>query len=957
MAIWSFLRRKGLRASPRKRPSRAGAAPHTAPRLTRLEDRCLLSGGTLWTQRGGDAGHTSYADVSVNPAAITDAWDQPLTYVGTGTGSWAERGVAIDATHVYRTDLDGYAPGGTYHILAYDLQTGSLLWNRSLVSDAFEGVGAPSVAGGVVYVNRAGHSGLSGGTDTDVPRIYGLSADTGATVLQANYAAQWASHERPTIAGNQLIAWDGYYGGFSAWTPSTLARQWNDPGSIYDPPMAALDGTYVYAYGNQVYLRTTGARQADITHPLGLTPSDPMVSGSGRLLYDVSGTVGGTQTYGVAAYDGTTHNILWTTYTPSAVAGKAAGNGIVAITAGHQLTLLDEATGSQLLTWTAPDALTSDIVLTRTHVFVETSSSSAARVYAVSLTTGLPEWSFQNTQLGNVGSPYMQMAFGGGHLLLSHDAFVRAFTVPAAATATYVTTDTATQGNWTTAYGADGYNVLGGATSYPSYAQVSASGQLSYTWADPTTDARAPWKSAAMASRVAACWYSGSSFTIDLNITDGKTHQVSLYLLDWDGSGVRKERIDVLDAASGKVLDTETGSSFSGGDYLVWTISGHVQFQLTNLAGVATNAVVSGIFFGTGTGGGGGGGSGNGSATFLKSDTATQGNWTAAYGADGYNVIGGTTAYPSYARVSGSGQSFYTWADPTTDVRAPWKSAAMASRVAATWYSGSSFTIDLNVTDGATHQVALYLLDWDSGGLRDERIDVLDATSGKVLDTESAASFSGGDYLVWTIGGHVTFQFTNLAGGGSNAVVSGLFFGTGTGGGGGGGGGSGNGSATFLKSDTTTQGTWMGSYGADGYNVIDYAAKYPGYASVAPSGQSDYVWSPSTTDPRALEKSGPADRIAATWYSGSSFTIDLNVTDGATHQVALYLLDWDSGGLRDERIDVLDAVTGKVLDTETARSLSGGDYLVWTIGGHVTFQLTNLAGPATNAVVSGLFFG
>jgi hypothetical protein len=149
----------------------------------------------------------------------------------------------------------------------------------------------------------------------------------------------------------------------------------------------------------------------------------------------------------------------------------------------------------------------------------------------------------------------------------------------------------------------------------------------------------------------------------------------------------------------------------------------------------------------------------------------------------------------------------------------------------------------------------------------------------------------------------------------------------------------------------------MGSYGADGYNVIDYATKYPSYASVAPGGQSDYVWSPSTTDPRALEKTGPNDRIAATWYSGTSFTIDLNVTDGATHQVALYLLDWDSGGLRDERIDVLDAVTGKVLDTETAKSFSGGDYLVWTIGGHVTFQLTNLAGPATNAVVSGLFFG
>ena len=55
----------------------------------------------------------------------------------------------------------------------------------------------------------------------------------------------------------------------------------------------------------------------------------------------------------------------------------------------------------------------------------------------------------------------------------------------------------------------------------------------------------------------------------------------------------------------------------------------------------------------------------------VASDTTTEGNWVGAYGADGYNVIGGTTSYPSYVQVSASGQSTLTWAASTSDVRAP----------------------------------------------------------------------------------------------------------------------------------------------------------------------------------------------------------------------------------------------------------------------------------------------
>jgi hypothetical protein len=164
--------------------------------------------------------------------------------------------------------------------------------------------------------------------------------------------------------------------------------------------------------------------------------------------------------------------------------------------------------------------------------------------------------------------------------------------------------------------------------------------------------------------------------------------------------------------------------------------------------------------------------------------------------------------------------------------------------------------------------------------------------------------------------------------------------------------------ATFLTLDETTQGTWKGIYGADGYNVIANAASYPAYATVTPAGNSSWTWFASTTDVRDLQKAGAAtDRIGACWHNTTVFTIDVNLTDSAVHQVALYCLDQDTA-VRRQTVEVLDADTNAVLDTRSlSSSFNGGVYLVWNISGHVIIRITHQAGTGPNAVVSGLFFG
>jgi sugar lactone lactonase YvrE len=327
------------------------------------------------------------------------------------------------------------------------------------------------------------------------------------------------------------------------------------------------------------------------------------------------------------------------------------------------------------------------------------------------------------------------------------------------------------------------------------------------------------------------------------------------------------------------------------------------------------------------------------SAKYDGGDATTQGTWTGKYGGDGYLIANDATKPPAYATISLTGDSTYTWAASTTDVRALQTASGATTRIASTYYSGSSFTINVNLTDGNAHRLALYLLDWDSTS-RAETISIVDANSNTVLDTEKYSFLENGKYAVWNITGHVLIQVTKT--GGSNAVVSGIFFDPPQ-----------TGFATFVGSDSTTQGTWTNKYGSKGDIIANDANNPPSYAIVSFTGDSTYTWAASTTDPRALQtSSGATTRIASTYYSPTSFTINLNLTDGNTHKISLYLLDWDSDS-RFDTFSILDA-NGYPITSIGISGFHTGAYMEWNIQGHVLIQVTKSGGA--NAVVSGIFF-
>jgi hypothetical protein len=526
--------------------------------------------------------------------------------------------------------------------------------------------------------------------------------------------------------------------------------------------------------------------------------------------------------------------------------------------------------------------------------------------------TGVFSWTPTAAQIATYQTTFI--ATDSGSPPLSASQLVTIIVGQAAATsASFVTTDTTTQGNWKTTYGGDGEGIVGDGLSFPAYANVAFNNTLTYTWAASTTDPRALLR-AGSTQRIASTWY-GGSFSVDVNLVDGQSHRVALYLLDWDGQG-RSEQVQVINPATSAVLDTRNVSSFTGGEYLVYNVTGHVQFVLSLVGGA--NTVLGGLFFG------GGGQSVANQAPTLGANAVTlpaipQGN-TNSGGVDlatltGQLNISDTDGDPAGIAITAADSSNGQW-QYSTDGGTTWNALGAVSTTAARLLNNASITRVRFVPNATFNGAATFTLRaWDQST----------GANGGLADTTTV----GGTSPFSTATATATINVLP-AQGGTNA-------------------------AQFLGSDTTTQGNWQHVYGTDGYNVVANAASYPSYAQVQINGASQWTWNANATDPRSLQDAGSGGgRIAATLYSATSFDIDLNFTDGQAHRVSAYLLDYDTQR-RSERVDVIDATTGQVLDSESASNFANGEYLSWNIKGSVILRVTDVSG--VNAVLSGLFFG
>ena len=538
-------------------------------------------------------------------------------------------------------------------------------------------------------------------------------------------------------------------------------------------------------------------------------------------------------------------------------------------------------------------------------------------------------------------------------------------TTAGGSSANYTGLDSTTLGAWRAKYGADGYNFPGGAFSFPSYASVTMTGASSYVWAQQTSDPRA-LQIPNTSTGWAACYYS-DTFNINVNLKDGNTHQIALYLLDWDTTG-RVESIKVTDAVSNAVLDQQTITGFHNGQYAVWNIKGNVNIKVTVTGGA--NAVVSGLFFGpTGVATGQPGftlsatsATANTSASATSTITVNPSNgfnspvtlatpaWPAGItGTFGTNpttgasivtitVAANVAAGPYSLTVTGSGAGLnasttipFTVTPATPSFNLGLSSGSLTTPVGST----ASLTVNVLPSGGFSSPVTLSATGWPAG---------ITGTFGtNPTTTSSVLTISVGPGVV---AGPYSLLVSGTAGSSSASTtlaltVTSLCQGS---------------CATFAGLDSATQGAWIGKYGTAGYMIANGASKTPTYAFPTITGGFTYTWSTLANDARALQNSaGSSVGIASAYtnYTGSSINVNVNGGNTGTHQVALYLLDWDTT-TRSQTITVMDAITNAVLDTQTVSGFHNGVYAVWNVGGNVIIKVTPSAG--NSPVVSGVFF-
>lgn len=514
------------------------------------------------------------------------------------------------------------------------------------------------------------------------------------------------------------------------------------------------------------------------------------------------------------------------------------------------------------------------------------------------------------------------------------------------ASAGFLGTDTTTQGSWKGVYGTEGVRLPNAdSTPLPATVTVDPAAKI-WEWTRSSSEARA-LQYGTGTQRIASVWYSGTSFFFDISIPDNSVHQLSVYAMDYDSyAGGRRQTFTLKDAATLAVLDQRKLTDFQQGVYLRWKVGGHVLLQVDS-DNPNSNVVINGLFFDpvpTAP-------ASFASATFVKLDTTTQGSWKGMYGGDSAAIHGDSVVYPSYATVQISGASEWTWGpDPTQDLRGLQK-VLSAGRIGSVWFASGTFTIDIAPKDTAAHTLALYAVDWDgySGG-RNQTIEVHDAGNGNLLDSRTLTNFGSGAWVVWSIQGHVQVKVINKNPN-SNAVVNGLFFGPPSAPPGGGGS-----TVVFKSQDDTTQGNWKTLYGADGRAIFGNDVSFPSYANVNIANAQTFIWYADTQDARAQQKSVGTGRIASTWFAGDNFTIDINLTDGNTHQIAFYAMDIDQwNGPRSETIEVRDT-SNNLLDSRSLTNFQNGRYLVWDIQGHVILKVINTK-PGSNALMNALFFG
>lgn len=344
-----------------------------------------------WTTFQGNAGHTGYVPVKLDPNKFSTRWQ---------TASVTSTNASYPLSNTLTTSNGQFfvADSATNTLYARKELDGSNVWQYSFVLTN-PSVNPPSVANGAVYI--------AAGQQTTT-FMYGFNATNGALIFQSPMSSQWENYLAPTVGASGIYTNAGTYGGLYAFDPTGTQLYFDNTLAQTAMWTPAVDASGVYSYTGGVLKvddPVTGATLNSITDP---TFTNYVYQINGSPVLGAPGSVFVANYANAPLNGGAIGNTLldfnFNLATPAIqwqVAGvypstPAYSSGVLYVANNNPLRLeaRAESNGALLWSWAPPQVgdtgFSSETLVTNNLVFISTNLAT----YAIDLNSHQTVWSY-----------------------------------------------------------------------------------------------------------------------------------------------------------------------------------------------------------------------------------------------------------------------------------------------------------------------------------------------------------------------------------------------------------------------------------------------------------------------------------------------------------------------------------------------------------------------------------
>ena len=196
----------------------------------------LIQGAPEWATFQGNAAHTGYVPVTLDPNQFSTRWQISGPAFLYFNGRFNLSTVTTEGGIFYMAGANAVTARGEYD--------GSTLWSYSFNGLPFPSVNPPAVSNGIVYVAAGQQSSTY---------MFALDAKNGSKLFQSAMSSQWDNYLAPTVGPSGVYTNAGTNGGLYAFNFQGFKRYFASTAqqSTWTP---AIDSGSVYAYTGDALL-------------------------------------------------------------------------------------------------------------------------------------------------------------------------------------------------------------------------------------------------------------------------------------------------------------------------------------------------------------------------------------------------------------------------------------------------------------------------------------------------------------------------------------------------------------------------------------------------------------------------------------------------------------------------------------------------------------------------------